>query len=101
MRSIPCRAGLWPTFALAAIAVAGCNTSQPAKNSGGSRSAAPAKQGQATVQEAKTMEKHGEQLKAQGDETGGDRLIEQAKVKEAEGKAKLEKAAKPQTRPGQ
>ncbi|HEX8915337.1 MAG TPA: hypothetical protein VF796_23495 [Humisphaera sp.] len=36
----------------------------------------------AAKQEAKTMEKHGEQLMQKGDEIGGQRLIEQGKLKE-------------------
>jgi hypothetical protein len=90
------------TLSLAAAAavgaIAGCNTSQ---SDGGSRSksSAPAKEGQAKVQEAKKMEGHGEQLKAQGDEVTGTRLIEQAKVKEAEGKTQIEQRNQPTTRP--
>ena len=100
MRATSRRVSRWMTLSLTAAvaAVAGCNTSQP---EGGSRSqsSAPAKQGQAKVQEAKKMEGHGEQLKAQGDEVTGTRLIEQAKVREAEGKTQIEQRNQPTTRP--
>lgn len=89
--------GLVSTLILAAVVtvMAGCNSS---RSSGGSESAAPVKEGKAKVQEAKTMEGHGEQLKAQGDETGGQQLIEQAKVKEAEGKTQIEQRGRPATK---
>ena len=99
MLSTSARLGLCPVLALAAAAAVGCNTNHPDRAAQNSRSAPQAQQGQAAVKEANTMKGHGEQLKSQGDETGGERLIEQARVKEAEGKTKLEQAGQPQTKP--
>ena len=100
MLSTSARIALCPVLALAAAAAVGCNTNQPDRTMKSSQSnSPPAQKAQADVKEAKTMRGHGEQLKAQGDETGGERLIEQARVKEAEGKTKLEKAGQPQTKP--
>ncbi|MDB5294358.1 MAG: hypothetical protein JWO31_341 [Phycisphaerales bacterium] len=81
------------------VATTGCSSHDDANAT--TATTAPksdAQKGKAMVKEAETMKGHGQQLKAQGDETGGQQLIEQSKIKAAQGEQILEKG--PATQPG-
>ena len=85
-------------FAALAVALAaglgvGCAKNDPPIGPKPAGAAPEARTGKAMVKEAETMKGHGQQLQSQGDVTGGQQLIEQSKVKAAQGEQLIEKAA--------